>query len=113
MTSLEALAAIREAANTAAAVGELPAFLGEIQRVCAEALLDAASRSAPAAAPRLPGRVLTVQEAKTRLGRSASWIYRNKATLPVTRFPTGGFGFEERALDRWLAARTSVARDSR
>ena len=88
------------------AKGELPAFLGAIQQVCAEALLAAAgSRRAPAT-PSGPSRILTVQETAERLGRSRWWIYRHKATLPLTRFQTGGYGFDERALERWIEGRT-------
>ena len=106
MTTPETLEAVRLAAREAATAGELPAFLGAVQQVCAEALLAAAtSRPAPEP-PRQPGRILTVREAAQRLGRSRWWVYRHKATLPVTRFQTGGFGFDEGALERWIEGRT-------
>lgn len=95
----EALAAIRAAADEAASAGELPAFLGELERVRVEALTALA-------APKNGSRVLSVEEAAARLGRSPSWVYKNKACLPAVRFPTGGYGFDERKLERWIEGRT-------
>lgn len=88
MTSkaLEAIECVRAAARIAAVSGELPAFLAQLERVRAEALLEAAN-PAPVQAPAAPARVLTVEEAAARLGRSRWWIYRNKGTLPfIVRF---------------------------
>jgi hypothetical protein len=106
MTTQETLEAVRLVAREAATAGELPAFLGAVQQVCAEALLAAATPGPSPEAPGQPGRILTVQEAAQRLGRSRWWVYRHKATLPVTRFQTGGFGIDERALERWIERRT-------
>jgi predicted DNA-binding transcriptional regulator AlpA len=95
----QALEAVRTAAKAAASAGELPAFLGELERLRVEAITGLAS-------PTNGSRVLTVEETAARLGRSVSWVYKNKATLPMVRFPTGGFGFDERRLERWIEGRT-------
>lgn len=114
MTRSDAIAAVRAAASEACAEGQLPAFLAELEKVRSEAILSAVvRRPSPVPVQKSPGRVLTVEEASKRLGRSASWIYRHKAILPVTRFPTGGFGFDESALERWIEGRTSIARAGR
>lgn len=90
--------AVRAAANEARAAGELPGFLGALEALRVEVLVAGNSVSRD--------RVLTVAETATRLGRSPSWVYKNKASLPMVRFPTGGFGFDERKLERWIQART-------
>jgi predicted DNA-binding transcriptional regulator AlpA len=105
--ALEAIESVRAAARIAATAGELPAFLAELERVRAEALLEAVS-PAPAQTPAAAGRVLTVEQAAARLGRSRWWIYRNKAVLPfIVRFGTGGYGISEDGLDRWIRRRTA------
>jgi predicted DNA-binding transcriptional regulator AlpA len=111
VTQQETLAAVRVAAQQAADAGELPGFLAELERLRVEAVLSA---SKPAVGLRLVrempesrSRLLTVQEAAERLGRSRWWVYRHKTTLPVTRLQTGGFGFDARALERWIEGRTS------
>jgi predicted DNA-binding transcriptional regulator AlpA len=106
LTPKDALEAVRAAAQEAATTGQLPDFLAELERIRVEAILAATAVRKAAPAPRPAGRVLTVQEAAQRLGRSRWWVYRHKATLPVTRFQTGGFGFDEKALERWIAGRT-------
>lgn len=112
MTSkaLDAIESVRAAARVAAGAGELPAFLAELERVRTEALLEA---SAPAFAPLQaagPVRVLTVEQAAFRLGRSRWWIYRNKSTLPfIVRFGPGkGYGISEDRLEKWIRGRTSA-----
>jgi hypothetical protein len=54
--------------------------------------------------------LLTVQEAANPLGRSRWWVYRQKATLPVTRLQTGGFGFDAKALERSIEGRCCISR---
>jgi len=109
----EALRLVREAATEAAAAGGLPAFLGELERVRVEAVVQAFQQPVPAvAAARQPStaprsRVLTPDEAAVRVGRSKWWVYRNKAALPVVRFPSGGWGVSEEGLERWIERRTS------
>ncbi len=102
MTRLELFAAVRQGATEAASEGRLPDFLAELERARAEAILSSVSPS------KAPDRVLTVEQTAAMLGRSASWVYRRKAekALPVTRLQGGGFGFSERALERWIASRT-------
>jgi len=106
VTRRETIAAVRSAAQDAAAAGELPIFLAELERVRVEAVLAIAAPREERSAVKGSGRVLSVDEAAARLGRSRWWIYRHKATLPITRFPTGGFGFDERRLERWIENRT-------
>jgi hypothetical protein len=95
----QAIESVRTAAQEASAAGELPAFLGELERVRVEAIAGMTT-------PKDGYRVLSVEETATRLNRSPSWVYKNKATLPVVRFPTGGFGFDEAKLERWIENRT-------
>jgi hypothetical protein len=102
----DAIDAVREAASEASAAGQLPAFLAAVEQVRVEAVLAAAGPREVPATPKLPGRVLTVHQAAARLGRSRWWVYRHKAMLPVTRFQTGGFGFDEHKLERWIEGRT-------
>gem|GEM_PF-5972188 len=102
----DAIEAIRQAASDASAAGQLPAFLAAVEQVRIEAVLAAAGPREAPATPKTPGRVLTVEQAAARLGRSRWWVYRHKATLPVTRFQTGGFGFDEHKLERWIEGRT-------
>lgn len=110
VTQQETLAAVRVAARQAADAGELPGFLAELERLRVEAVLATAQpvqRPSPTREiPESRSRLLTVQEAAERLGRSRWWVYRHKATLPVTRLQTGGFGFDEKRLERWIAGRT-------
>jgi len=96
----EALRLVREVATEAIAAGGLPAFLAELERVRSEAILDAARPM------RQPDRLWSVREAAERLGRSPSWVYKNKGALPLVRFPTGGFGFNSASLTEWIESRT-------
>jgi predicted DNA-binding transcriptional regulator AlpA len=110
VTQQETLAAVRVAARQAADAGELPGFLAELERLRVEAVLATAQpvRSLPSTRemPESRSRLLTVQQTAKRLGRSRWWVYRHKATLPVTRLQTGGFGFDEKRLEQWIAGRT-------
>ncbi|SRR6266542_4181458 len=104
------LAAVRVAVQEATANGHLPAFLAELELVRVEGVLAAArpAQGPPMEAERRESRsrLLSVQEAAERLGRSRWWVYRHKAALPVTRLQTGGFGFDAKALERWIEGRT-------
>src|SRR5262249_39143830 len=93
----EALRLVREAAAEAPGAGEFPACLAAVEQVRVEAVLEATRH---AQAPAIPpaDRVLTIEEAAARLGRSRWWIYRHKAALPVVRFQTGGYGISEEGL---------------
>ena len=95
----QALEAVRAAAQEAKASGQLAGFLGALESLRVEVLMTGANGSQP-------DRVLTVAETAARLGRSPSWVYKNKASLPMVRFPTGGFGFDEKRLERWIQGRT-------
>ena len=100
--SAQAIELVRQAAREAAAAGELPAFLGALEAVRVEAILAAAHPP-----ERRSDRVLTVGQTSQRLGRSPSWVYKNKNSLPVVRFSTGGYGFSERRLEGWIRRRTT------
>lgn len=109
MTSrAEALRSIRKAAAEALAAGELSAFLGDLERVRTDVLLEASNPKpnpappAPAAGPKL----LSAVQVAERLGRSKWWVYTNKNSLPIVRFPTGGFAFRAEGLERWIIRRS-------
>lgn len=104
--SAQAIELLRQAAREAAAAGELPAFLGALEAVRVEAILAAARSVVESRPERKPDRVLTVGQTAARLGRSTSWVYKNKNGLPVVRFSTGGYGFSERRLEEWIRRRT-------
>lgn len=104
-----AMTALREAARSAASSGELPELLAELERVRVEVMLAPPSSRQESPAMASPARLLTPEEVGKRLGRSRWWVYRNKALLPVTRFPTGGWGVDEQALERWIRRRSGEA----
>lgn len=85
---------------------ELPAFLGDLERVRVSVLIAAAPAMPEASVPKTPDRVLKVEETAARLGRSLSWVYKNKHALPMVSLPTGGYGFSERKLERWIERRS-------
>jgi hypothetical protein len=93
----EALDGLRAAAQEAAAAGELPELLAEVERVRVEAVLAGAAPKAP---PSTPASVLTIEATAARLRRSVSWVYKHKADLPVVRFPSGGWGIHSGKLDQ-------------
>jgi predicted DNA-binding transcriptional regulator AlpA len=89
---------------------DLPVFLGEIERVRVSILVSlspAAPEPLQAAGEPTSGRLLSVAETADRLGRSKSWVYKNRAALPIVRFPTGGYGFSAKHLERWINRRAS------
>jgi predicted DNA-binding transcriptional regulator AlpA len=101
----QAIELVRLAAREAAAAGELPAFLGALEAVRVEAIL-ATHQAVEPGAGRKRDRVLTVKQTAERLGRSPSWVYKNKNGLPGVRFSTGGYGFSERRLEEWIRRQT-------
>lgn len=106
-----AICAVREAATEALASGTLPELLAELERIRTEVLLSTVP-SAPTTAEAPPTRqdgaaLLTVAQVAGRLGRSKSWVYKNRSSLPMVRFPTGGYGFNPERLDRWIKSRTT------
>src|SRR5258708_7574514 len=106
--ALEVLQAVREAAFEAQAAGELPVFLGELERVRIEFLLSATTLAAQPHAGSKKDRVLSVKETAKRIGKSRWWIYKNRGALPIVRLPTGRYGFSERGLERWIERRASA-----
>jgi hypothetical protein len=88
----------------ARAGNKLPDYLGELHRRETAALLLAARSAEPQGNGQ--ARVLTAGEAAALLNRSVSWVYKNKAALPVVRFPSGGWGIAEDKLGRWIERRT-------
>ena len=106
------LDAIREAARAALAEGNVPDFLADLERIRTDLLLQAAR---PPLLPPLPPtpartRLLSVKEVAALLGRSKSWVYKNRSILPIVRFPTGGYGFNAERIDRWIKVRTNDER---
>lgn len=97
----------------AVAPGDVPALLGQLEAVRARLWqrLQAAGAPAAAAAPApggngKPDRLLTADEAASRLGVSRRWMYRHADTLPFTRrLDRGTLRFSERGLERWQATR--------
>jgi len=109
MTSrAEALRSIREAAAEALAAGELSAFLGDLERVRTDVLLEASKPQPNPLAPAATDgpKLLSAVQVAARLGRSKWWVYTNKNSLPIVRFPTGGFAFKAEGLERWISRRT-------
>jgi excisionase family DNA binding protein len=98
----ELLAALRAELATAGSAGDLPAFLAEIERLRAEALLT--PRDAP---ERAADRLLTVKEASDRLGFGTDWLYRRRGLPFEVRVPGGRRRFSEQGLDRWMKRRAS------
>ncbi len=94
--SRKAVEAVREAVK-ASPRESLPALLGELEAVRAEALL--------ALMPGEPDRVLTPAEVAARLSRSPDWAYRNRHALPTVPLPGGRWGVHEAALERWIRRR--------
>jgi predicted DNA-binding transcriptional regulator AlpA len=78
-----------------------------LEAVWVEAILEAAPRVSELRLERKPEEVLTVGQTAAMLGRSPSWVYKSKHSLPVVRFSTGGYGFAERRLEEWIRRRTS------
>src|ERR1700737_3992979 len=107
MTLREVLEALSGAGREAGADDELAAFLGELERIRTELLLDATSGRRLSKPESDAGRLLSVAEVARRIGKSTWWVYTNKDTLPIVRLPTGRYGFSEKGLDRWLERRAS------
>jgi hypothetical protein len=108
-TPADVLRAVREVAISELAAGRLSAFLGELERLRVEILLDAVTPASvrPEAAPGDRKDLLSAAQVAKRLGRSVWWVYSNKHSLPMVRLGTGGFKFDPARLDRWIARRSS------
>jgi predicted DNA-binding transcriptional regulator AlpA len=101
-----ALEQVRQAAREASAAGLLPDFLGALEKIRAEVLLDATRPAPHPPSKREPDRVLSVEEAAAVLGKSKWWIYRNRHTLPRVKFSSGRYGFSARRLEEWIRGRS-------
>ena len=98
------LESVRAAALAARDAGDLPTFLGELERLRVEILLPPTNSSDP---PRDNDRLLSVAEVAQRIGRSQWWVYANKGSLPIVRLPTGRYAFSEKRLERWIQRRAA------
>ncbi len=98
-----ALESVRAAALQAQTDGDLPVFLGELERLRVEILISATSSPEP----QLEDHLLSVAEVAQRIGRSRWWVYSNKNSLPIVRLPTGGYRFSEKRLKRWIERRAT------
>lgn len=87
-------------------VGELPRLLGDIEEVRATA--QARLNSGAAVLPSGPDRLMTVGEAKDRLGVSADYLYRNNGRLPFTVRMGRKLLFSEAGIERYLRQQSSV-----
>jgi len=81
---------------------DLPAVLGELERMRASVLLRLT-------APRTNGpsedRLLTLDQAAERLASTPDWLRRHAINLPFTvRLSQGQLRFSAKALDRWIAS---------
>jgi predicted DNA-binding transcriptional regulator AlpA len=101
------LEAVRAAAVEAQANGELPIFLGELERVRIEILISVTGQPGRSSSGSIKDRLLSPAEAAERIGRSRWWVYQNKDALPIVRLPTGGYGFSERRLEQWIERRAA------
>ncbi len=89
---------------------DLPAIIGELERVKAELLArmlvpqcgEARRFPMPQAHAKSETRYLTVQEAVDRYHVSARWLYRNKNRLPHSQPSRKVLLFPEEPLRRWF-----------
>jgi excisionase family DNA binding protein len=81
---------------------ELPAVLGELERV--KALLTARLSAPPP--PSEPDRLLTVEQAAERLALAADTLYRKAKAFPFTvRLPGRQVRFSEAGIDRFIRSK--------
>lgn len=74
----QAIELVRQVAREAAGAGELPAFLGALEAVRVEAILEAARPTIEPRLERKPDRVLTVGADGGELGRSPRGFTKTK-----------------------------------
>jgi hypothetical protein len=79
--------------------------LAELEEALGRAFSEEAHSGQSAPAPGDGPKLLSAKEVAKRLNRSTWWVYANKNSLPIVRFPTGGFAFRENALQRWIVRR--------
>lgn len=109
LTAESSLSRFREALEAASKVGiglapaHLPEALAELERL--RLILDTARIEAAARADRKDlgrDRVLDIQEAAVRLGRSVSFLYREAHRLPFTVRAGRSLGFSECGIEAWI-----------
>jgi hypothetical protein len=82
---------------------DLPALIGELERLKTKALIRAARP--PERADNGPDENLSVQEAARRLGVSVDWLYKNARRLPFTVKICRRVLFSAHGLERWNGRR--------
>jgi hypothetical protein len=97
--------------NVRAVVRALPrekvgSFLGELERVRVEFLLEVQDAAKPEEKADRADRALTPKQAAVLIGRSRCWISRHRHELPTTRLSSGRWVISESKLRRWLEARS-------
>lgn len=72
---------------------------------CAAILSGAAATDPDGQLPRQPERLLTPEEAGTRMSQTPNWMKRNAISLPFARKVGRSWRFVEAGLDAYLAQR--------
>ncbi len=107
----EALVMVRNAAAAARRAGELPEFLGALERIRVDVMLSpavapAAPAQDPLPRPARPDGLLTAEQAGRMLGRSRWWMYANKDQVgAMVPRPGGRYGFDKAKLEMWIKRR--------
>src|SRR5690348_513944 len=99
--------AVLERAIQVASPSEVPALVGDLERLRA---LGWARLTAPRPAADRNGhgdRLLTAYEVRARTTLSVAWLYRHSDVLPFTRRVGRKVLFSEAALTKWLAAKAT------
>ncbi len=90
-------------------LGQIPALLGELERVRVMAWMRLSAPQVATQAPPRPSsrkdRLLSAQEAADLLGVKPRWIYDHADELGGQRLTPRCLRFSESALRRWLEAR--------
>jgi hypothetical protein len=100
-----ALNAVRKVARVLSRE-DLPTFLGELERVRAEILLQPVTPVTTNHTSDNGDRALRPSEAAPIIGRSTDWVYRHRHELPTTRLSSGRWVVSEARLRCWLDARS-------
>jgi predicted DNA-binding transcriptional regulator AlpA len=88
----------------AIAIDDIPAAIGELERIKAM-LYSRLSVPAAAAAVPEPDRLLTADDVARQTQLSVRWLYRHADTLPFTRRVGRKVLFSSAGLAKWLASR--------
>ncbi len=89
-------------------VEDLPALLGDLERLKAQAWAKLACNHTKASHPSTPlenGHYLTVSEVVQRFNVTARWLYRHKKRLPHSQPSRKVLLFPEAAIRRWFEKR--------